>query len=71
MLTWDNKTAYLPEWLEDIYGMGEAWPADESPSNTLLIVLITTSLAFVTAAKIVKAKKRNLRTDRKTARKKV
>jgi hypothetical protein len=44
MLTWDNRTAYLPTWLGDLYAEAEPW-APEYPN---IIVLITTMALTVT-----------------------
>jgi hypothetical protein len=48
-LTFDNRSDYIPEWLQDIYGRAEPWPVPEYPRGTLLAVAATltlTALAF-------------------------
>ena len=58
ILTFDNRSEYLPEWLKDIYGMGEPWPiTQEYPSLIVLFTVVTLTLTVVTLAKVIKAKK--------------
>jgi hypothetical protein len=48
-LTWDNRSGYIPEWLQDVYGRAEPWPVPEYSRGTLLAVAATltlTALAF-------------------------
>lgn len=54
MLTWDNRTEYLPEWVKDVYG----W-IEPLPEHTTTIVLIATMvIATLTLMKIGREKKR-------------
>jgi hypothetical protein len=56
MLGWDNRTKYLPEWLKDVYGMGEPWAVPEYPNAVaVLIAVITATSAIVTFKKIARA----------------
>jgi hypothetical protein len=57
MLRWDNRTEYLPKWLNDIYGKAEAWPTPEYPSIPTLTVILALTLAIVTATRIGKNRK--------------
>ena len=56
MLTWGNKTEYLPEWLKDVYGLSEPWPMPEYANITLLGTMMILTATIATLAKITKAK---------------
>jgi len=57
MLTWDNKTAYLPNWLLDVYGTSLPWPTPEYNSIILIVTTITATIAIVAVKRITKIKK--------------
>jgi hypothetical protein len=58
MLTWDNRTDYLPGWVKDIYGLTDPYPEPEFPSTTVVLVLvIAITLMIVTFRKTFKMKK--------------
>jgi hypothetical protein len=56
MLTWDNRTAYLPEWSRDLYAEAEPW-APEYPNIAILVVVMTFVAAIVALRKKVSARK--------------
>jgi hypothetical protein len=58
ILTFENITSYLPEWLKDVYGSGEPWPTFEYQSITILAVGIPILIiAILVSTRAVKAKK--------------
>jgi hypothetical protein len=59
ILKLDNRTAYLPEWLKDIYGMGQPWPTPEYPNIIVLFSLMTITLTVTAVAKAHKVKKQD------------
>jgi len=59
ILTSNNRSAYLPEWLKDVYGMAEPWPAPEYPNTVALFTLMALTLTVATVAKVNKTKKWN------------
>jgi hypothetical protein len=55
MLTWDNRTSYLPDWLQDVYG--RATPRyPENFSGTMLAVFMALSVIILVFRKRNKAK---------------
>lgn len=56
MLKYENRTAYLPEWLKDIYSAGTPWPAPEFPNS--YVVLALTISAITVAATLKKFSKK-------------
>lgn len=59
MLTWENRTEYLPEYLLDIYGIAEPWPAPEYSNVKFFILgLITLSTLFLTVFTVKKIRKK-------------
>jgi len=56
MLTWNNRTNYLPEWFEDVYGSGDPWATPEYPNGIVLVIVMTITLTVVVLRKIVKIK---------------
>jgi hypothetical protein len=58
ILTFENITSYLPEWLKDVYGSGEPWPALEYPNAAISAVgFPILTLAVLACARAVKTKK--------------
>jgi hypothetical protein len=64
MLTWSNRTEYLPEWLQDVYGRAEPLPVPEDLNSTVFAVLMVATLTVLTLWKGIKAKKKFIRTKR-------
>jgi hypothetical protein len=62
MLTWDNRTDYLPEWLQDVYGRAEPIPFPEYPSGTMLAVFMALTITILVLWKKTNVKKRFART---------
>lgn len=58
MLTWDNRTKYLPEWLQDVYARAE--PITPEPLNiTIVAVFMATTIATtLVLGKKIKAHKK-------------
>jgi hypothetical protein len=54
MLTWNNRTQYLPEWLKDVYGSGEPWATPEYPNSALLVIVMAITLTAVALRKMIK-----------------
>jgi hypothetical protein len=48
MLTWGNRTEYLPEWLQDLYGRAEPFPIPEFLEGIIVAVLMVLILFFLT-----------------------
>jgi len=57
MLAWDNRTAYLPNWLLDVYGASLPWPTPEYNSIMLIVTTMTATIAIVAVKRIIKIKK--------------
>jgi len=55
MLTWDNRTDYLPEWLQDVYGREDPI-MPENPSGTMLAVFMALTVIILVFRKRNKAK---------------
>ena len=47
MLTWDNRTEYVPEWFKDVYGQAEPWAASEFPNGGLFPALMVLTLVII------------------------
>jgi len=62
MLTWSNRTEYLPEWFQDLYGRAEPLPVPENLNGTVFVVLIVSTLTILAFRKGIKAKKKFIRT---------
>jgi hypothetical protein len=58
MLTWSNRTEYLPEWLQDVYGRAEPLQIPEDLNSTVFAVLMVSTLTVLTLKKGIKAKKK-------------
>jgi hypothetical protein len=63
ILTWSNRTEYLPEWFQDVYGRAEPLPVPEYPNGTVFFVLMVTTLAVLVFMRGIKAKKKFVRTE--------
>lgn len=57
MLTWNNRTEYIPEWLKDVYRTSLPWPTPEY-GMIVLISLMTATIAAAVKTKMTKIKKR-------------
>lgn len=57
MLTWSNRTEYLPEWFKDVYGSGEPWATPEYSSNVVLAIIMALTLIAVVSGKIMRTRK--------------
>jgi hypothetical protein len=57
ILTWDNRTEYLPEWLQPVYARGEPIPFPEYPSGTMFAIFAVLSVTTFVFWKGIKAKK--------------
>jgi len=57
MLSWDNRTSYLPNWLLDVYGTSLPWPTPEYNPIILIVITMTATIAIVTTNRIIKTKK--------------
>jgi hypothetical protein len=64
MLTWSNRTEYLPERLQDVYGMAEPLPIPENLNLTVFVVLMVSTLTVLALMKGVKAAKKFIHTKR-------
>jgi hypothetical protein len=62
MLTWSNRTEYLPEWFQDVYGRAEPKPLPEYLNSTVFAVLVVSTLTVLALRKVIKAKKKFNRT---------
>ena len=63
MLTWSNRTEYLPSWINDVYGRAEPFIVPEQITAVVLIAtMVITSLSMVYLKKIGRMKKTHLRT---------
>jgi len=62
MLTWSNRTEYLPEWFQDLYGRAEPLPVPENLNGTVFVVLMVSTLTILAFRKGIKAKKKFIRT---------
>jgi hypothetical protein len=56
MLTWNNKTEYLPMWLKDVYGLSEPWPMPEYASIALLVTMTTLTATIAAVLKTTKTR---------------
>jgi hypothetical protein len=61
MLTWSNRTEYLPEWFQDVYGRAEPMPLPEYLNSTVFAVLMVSTLTVLALRKVIKAKKKFIR----------
>jgi hypothetical protein len=57
MLTWDNKTEYLPEWLKDVYALSEPWPMPEYTGFALLATMMMLTATIAVVMKTAKARR--------------
>ena len=63
MLTWSNRTEYLPSWINDVYGRAEPFLVPEQITAVVLTaMMVITSLSMVYLKKIGRMKKTHLRT---------
>jgi hypothetical protein len=63
MLTWSNRSEYLPSWINDVYGRAEPFLVPEQITAVVLIAtMVITSLFMVYLKKIGRMKKTHLRT---------
>ncbi len=46
MLTFNNRTEYLPEWVKDVYGMGDPLFPEFAPATMLIATLVITTVAL-------------------------
>ena len=51
MLTWSNRTEYLPDWLQDVYGLAEPMPIPENLNFTMFVVLAVSTLTVLAVMK--------------------
>lgn len=58
MLTWSNRTEYLPEWFQDVYGRAEPMPVPEYLNSTVFVVLMVATLTVLALRKGIKAAKK-------------
>jgi len=58
MLTLNNRTEYIPEWFQDVYGTAEPWPLPEYPNGSLLVAVMALTLIILVFRKRIKAKKK-------------
>ena len=56
MLTWSNRTCYLPEWLKDVYGSEEPMAAPEFPNSIIIAVVVALTLFTVILKKVTRIK---------------
>jgi hypothetical protein len=63
ILTWSNRTEYLPEWLQDLYGRAAPIPVPDPLTSTVFAVLMAATMT-VLAIKVFKAKKKFNRTTK-------
>ncbi len=61
MLRWDNRTEYVPEWFQDVYGRAEPWPLPEYLNGSLLVAVMALTLIILVLRKGIKAKKKRFR----------
>jgi hypothetical protein len=62
MLTWSNRTAYLPSWINDVYGRREPYIVPEQITAVVLTAtMVITSLSMVYLKKIGRMKKNHSR----------
>jgi len=52
MLKWENRTEYLPDWFQDLYGAGDPWATPEYPSIVLFVIMMAVTLVTVASRKI-------------------
>ncbi len=64
MLTWSNRTEYLPEWFQDVYGRAEPKPLPEHLNSTVFVALMVSTLTVLALWKGIKAKKKFIPTKR-------
>ena len=64
MLTWSNRTDYLPEQLQDVYALAEPMPVPENLNFTVFVILAVSTLTVLAFMKGVKAAKKFRRTKR-------
>jgi len=61
ILTFDNRTAYLPAWFKDIYGTGEPLPiTPEYPNAAVFFVVMIVTPTIMILAQVAKTKKRKI-----------
>jgi hypothetical protein len=58
MLKYENRTAYLPEWLKDIYGAGAPWPAPEFSHGHIILALTISAITVAATLKKLSKKPR-------------
>jgi hypothetical protein len=56
MLTWDNRSAYMPEWFADLYAEAEPW-VPEYPNTAILVAVMTLIATMVALRKKVRIRK--------------
>ncbi len=61
MLTWNNRTEYIPEWFQDVYGRREPMPIPEHLNGTVFVILMVATLAVLALRKGIKVKKKYIR----------
>jgi hypothetical protein len=64
MLTWSNRTEYLPEWLQDVYGRAEPLAVPDYLNSTVFAILMVSTLTVLAFRKVIKAKKKFIRPKR-------
>jgi hypothetical protein len=57
MLTWSNRSAYVPEWFKDVYGQADPWGAPEFPNVGLVPVLVVLTLVLIAVTRRIKVKR--------------
>jgi hypothetical protein len=58
MLTWNNRTEYLPAWVKDVYGIADPYPAPEFPNMAaVLIATLAITLVIIASRKSFRTKK--------------
>jgi len=61
MLTWGNRSEYVPEWFKDVYGQAEPWAAPEFPNSALLPALMVLTAVVIMVTRRMKVNKVALR----------
>ena len=56
MLTWGNRSEYLPKWFGDVYALAEPW-APEYPSTIVIIGVMTLTVTVALFGKRMKFRK--------------
>ena len=54
MLTFNNRTEYLPEWVKDVYGIGAPLFPEFAPVTMLIAIIVVTTVALKLKSKIRK-----------------